>query len=85
MRGTGDQKLSSFRRRSLRRKLTPQLCGSSLRNLTVRNGILISAYHPCSAMRVRTSQMPSQFVLFSRPSFATCESNFAPAGLVEKM
>ena len=51
-------------------------------NFSVLNGIRISAYQPSSTMRVRTSQMPSQFTLLSRPSLAICASHLAPAGLV---
>ncbi len=82
MRGSGDQKLSSFNRRSLRSKLSPQVCGFWSVNFSVRNGIRISAYQPVSTMRVRASQMPSQLALISRPSFDICASHLAPAGLM---
>ena len=60
----------------------PQVCSRSGPNFSVLNGISISAYQPSSPMRVPTSQMPSQFALFSRPSLDICASHFAPAGLI---
>jgi hypothetical protein len=51
-------------------------------NFSVRNGMRIFAYQPDSVTFVATSQIPSQFALFSRPSFDVCESHFAPAGFV---
>ena len=60
----------------------PHVCSASGPNFSVLNGISISAYHPSSPMRVATSQMPSQFAFWSRPSLDICESHFAPAGLI---
>jgi hypothetical protein len=68
MRGSGAQKLSSFRRRIRLWKLMPQVCSSALLNRSVRNGIAISAYHPASVMRAYTSHSASHFSMTSSPS-----------------
>ena len=62
-----------------RLKLTPQSFAPRSKR-SVLNGILISADHPPPSRFVATDHTASQLALTSRPSFAICASDFAPAG-----
>ena len=67
-----------------RLKLTPHSRFGPRSKRSVLNGIRISADQPDASRLVATDHTASQLAFTSRPSFAFCASDFAPAGFTTK-